>query len=284
MNTNSYKVISMKKLSLLFSLMLLLTFSHLSCFAQQGSKGLLVDKRLATILSPLEKIHFYGSTKQYEIAKIRKLTDAEILCLYEDQMIDSIENSGWEWNQTYHFDKNGKLARYTEEGEGFLTELSFVDGNLVQVINIEHSQKQIGKVTYTPIGGGTYLLQIRDAKGERVFHNLDGSKVTFDAKGHVISIAYTNDEGHSYSTISKFHYDKFGNARNDQGQLCIPMLGDINLSTYTKLIIKESSKADIPYTLNLQYGLDLENDSMSNITLFIRNFDLNRILSKSDIW
>lgn len=264
----------MKKLLSLISVAALIMLSSLSTIAQQRIKGGLQDKRIISLLAPLEKVHLYGSPRQEEIASTRRVTDAEILCLYEGQKVDSIEYSGWEWYRSYHFYRDGSLANYREGGEGYVLELFISDSRIVSAIYGENGDRERCEVRYIPIGMNTYLLQMKTMQGEKVSSALSNSKITFDDKGRVIAIAYTFDDGQSYSFVSKFHYDKFGNARNEQGQLCIPMLNnDGHLETCSKLILRSSTTKDIPYSEGFAYGMDVDSDSMADIAIFVKDFD-----------
>lgn len=270
---NIQELYAMKKSFFLFGVIFLTLLGTLPSLAQQRAKGLLGDKRFTFALSPLEKVHLYGSQKQEEVAKIRKLTDADILCVYEGQTIDSIQNSGWEWYRAYHFYKDGSLARYAEGSEDYFLEIFISGSRIVSLIKRENREEERCQVRYIPIGGNTYLLQMVTMQGEKINSELNGSKVTFDNKGRIIAIAYTYDEGKSYGAISKFRYDQFGNARNEQGQLCIPMLNDRHLDICTKLVLRSSVAFDTPYSEGFVYGMDVDSDSMSNITLFIKDFE-----------
>lgn len=97
----------MKKLVSLTCVALLILLDSLFALSQRRIESGLQDKRITSMLAQLEKVHLYGSPKQAEIAKTRKVTDAEILCLYEGQTVDSIEHSGYEWYRSYHFYRDG---------------------------------------------------------------------------------------------------------------------------------------------------------------------------------
>lgn len=263
----------MKKLVSLTCVALLILLDSLFALSQRRSESGLQDKRITSMLAQLEKVHLYGSPKQAEIAKTRKVTDAEILCLYEGQTVDSINHSGYEWHRSYHFCRDGSLANYRESGEDYALELVISGNRILSAINSENDEEGRCEVMYIPIGENTYLLQMKTMQGEKVNSGLNDSKITFDNKGRIIAISYTYDYGKSYSVVSKFHYDKFGNARNEQGQLCIPMLNDGHLDTCTKLVLRSSTTLNTPYAEGFAYGMDIESDSMSNITIFIRGFD-----------
>lgn len=265
--------IPMKKLLSLICVVVLTTLSSLPMHSQQRSKGGLQDKRVMSLLTPLEKVHLYGSEKQEEIAKTRKLTDAEILCVYEGHTVDSIELHGWEWYQSYLFYKDGSLSKYTEANESSSLELFISNHRIVRLVTSEVGEGERGQVKYIPIGNNTYLLQIKTMQGEKVGFGLDDSKITFDDKGRIIAIAYTDDGGESYNVVSKFRYDKFGNARNEEGQLCIPILNHKHLDRCTKLILKRSPTKEYPFVDELTYGLSVDADFISDITIFIKDFN-----------
>lgn len=265
--------IPMKKLLSLICVVVLTTLSSLPMHSQQRSKGGLQDKRVMSLLTPLEKVHLCGSEKQEEIAKTRKLTDAEILCVYEGHTVDSIELHGWEWYQSYLFYKDGSLSKYTEANESSSIELFISNHRIVRLVTSEGEEGERGQVKYIPIGNNTYLLQVKTMQGEEVGLGLDGSKITFDDKGRIIAIAYTYDGGESYNVVSKFRYDKFGNARNEEGQLCIPILNHKHLDRCTKLILKRSPTKEYPFVDELTYGLSVDADFISDITIFIKDFN-----------
>lgn len=274
---------NMRKLLALSAIVLLTLLHSLPSFGQ----GVLSDKRFTPAFNELKKIHFDGSRKQEEVAKSRKLTDAEIFCMYEGQVIDSINISSLDIDQFYTFNKKGYLTKYQQEGE-FAHVVHFNGNRLTAFTDLDTNTSF--SCVYVPLGDNTYRLELRGKGEEKPIFELDSAMIKFNNAGQIVSIRSQNGRVYSYN------YDKFGNARNDKGQLCIPILDNEYTREYgyfhvcTNLILRNASMdkndtSEENIIDKYEFGSNADGiEGTGLITLFIRDFDARAGLAVASLF